>query len=101
MLHTRQPQQSCVHQLQLHMRCHCKYLIERFILLLQLPLSCIFMTCPGWCQTHVSLTSPVRPVQLVQVNIVCLQALKAAVNGLSDVSSTEGGRAISDPCHLG
>ena len=44
--------------------------------------------------------APVRPVQLVQVDVVCLQALQAAVNGGGDRGAVEHRRAAADPLHL-
>lgn len=46
-------------------------------------------------------TLPVRPVQLIEVNVVCLQTPEAVVQGCCDVGCVKGGGAAPDPGHLG
>lgn len=50
---------------------------------------------------HASQSSrPVRPVQLVQVDVVCAQPFQTAVYSFKDVCSAQGGWAAPDPGHL-
>ena len=58
------------------------------------------MPGPGSGRAEAGEGAPVRPVQLVEVDVVCAQALEAASDGCPDGSSIQGWRPPSNPGHL-